>query len=84
MLEVCLIRLHLLSASSLLAYSLPVADTCRQLAGIVTRSLAEMTRIGTAYGSDPLTMLSLAGVGDLFLVSIRFARFQFQFQTNTD
>lgn len=36
-------------------------------AGLVTRSLAEMTRIGVAYGSDPLTFLSLSGVGDLFL-----------------
>ena len=36
-------------------------------AGIITRGLAEMTRIGTAYGARPLTFLSLAGVGDLFL-----------------
>lgn len=26
-----------------------------------------MTRIGVAYGANPLTFLSLAGVGDLFL-----------------
>lgn len=26
-----------------------------------------MTRIGTAYGASPLTFLSLAGVGDLFM-----------------
>ena len=36
-------------------------------AGLITRGLAEMTRIGTAYGASPLTFLSLAGVGDLFL-----------------
>ena len=36
-------------------------------AGLVTRSLAEMTRIGVAYNAEPLTFLSLAGVGDLFL-----------------
>ncbi|EJT99954.1 NAD-dependent glycerol-3-phosphate dehydrogenase [Dacryopinax primogenitus] len=36
-------------------------------AGLITRSLAEMTRVGTAYGASPLTFLSLAGVGDLFL-----------------
>jgi len=36
-------------------------------AGLVTRSLAEMTRIGQAYGASPLTFLTLAGVGDLFL-----------------
>ena len=26
-----------------------------------------MTRVGTAYGASPLTFLTLAGVGDLFL-----------------
>ena len=36
-------------------------------AGIITRGLAEMTRIGTAYGARPLTFLSRAGGGDLFL-----------------
>ncbi|KIJ24782.1 hypothetical protein M422DRAFT_194292 [Sphaerobolus stellatus SS14] len=36
-------------------------------AGLVTRALAEMSRIGTAYGANPLTFLTLAGVGDLFL-----------------
>jgi hypothetical protein len=35
--------------------------------GLITRGLAEMTRIGTAYGASPLTFLGLAGVGDLFL-----------------
>ncbi|KAF7339262.1 Glycerol-3-phosphate dehydrogenase [NAD(+)] [Mycena sanguinolenta] len=34
---------------------------------IITRGLAEMTCIGTAYGAHPLTFLGLAGVGDLFL-----------------
>ncbi|GJE99652.1 NAD(P)-dependent glycerol-3-phosphate dehydrogenase [Phanerochaete sordida] len=34
---------------------------------LITRGLAEMTRIGTTYGANPLTFLSLAGVGDLFL-----------------
>jgi len=36
-------------------------------AALITRGLAEMTRIGTAYGASPLTFLTLAGVGDLFL-----------------
>jgi len=36
-------------------------------AGLITRCLAEMTRVGCAYGASPLTFLSLAGVGDLFL-----------------
>lgn len=34
-------------------------------AAIVTRGLAEMTRIGVALGADPLTFQGLAGVGDL-------------------
>ncbi|EJD03675.1 NAD-dependent glycerol-3-phosphate dehydrogenase [Fomitiporia mediterranea MF3/22] len=34
---------------------------------LITRGLAEMTRIGVAYGANPLTFLTLAGVGDLFL-----------------
>lgn len=34
-------------------------------AAIVTRGLAEMTRMGTALGADPLTFQGLAGIGDL-------------------
>ncbi len=34
-------------------------------AAIVTRGLAEMTRIGVALGAEPLTFQGLAGVGDL-------------------
>jgi len=36
-------------------------------AALITRGLAEMTRIGVCYGANPLTFLGLAGVGDLFL-----------------
>lgn len=34
-------------------------------AGIITRGLAEMTRLGTAAGAVPMTFAGLAGVGDL-------------------
>ena len=34
-------------------------------AGIITRGLAEMTRLGVAAGSQPATFAGLAGVGDL-------------------
>lgn len=34
-------------------------------AGIVTRGLAEMTRLGVAAGANPMTFAGLAGVGDL-------------------
>ena len=34
-------------------------------AAIMTRGLAEMTRLGVAMEADPLTFMGLAGVGDL-------------------
>jgi glycerol-3-phosphate dehydrogenase (NAD(P)+) len=36
-------------------------------AALVTRGLAEITRLGVALGADPLTFLGMAGAGDLFL-----------------
>ena len=36
-------------------------------ATLITRGLAEMTRIGVALGANPLTFNGLGGVGDLFL-----------------
>jgi glycerol-3-phosphate dehydrogenase (NAD(P)+) len=36
-------------------------------AALMTRGLAEMSRLGTNMGADPLTFLGLAGVGDLVL-----------------
>src|SRR5437667_369985 len=36
-------------------------------AALITRGLAEMTRLGVVLGADPLTFLGLAGVGDLVL-----------------
>jgi glycerol-3-phosphate dehydrogenase (NAD(P)+) len=35
------------------------------MAALVTRGLAELTRLGVAMGGDPLTFLGLAGNGDL-------------------
>jgi glycerol-3-phosphate dehydrogenase (NAD(P)+) len=35
-------------------------------AAFVTRGLAEMTRLGTAAGANPLTFAGLAGIGDLW------------------
>ena len=37
------------------------------LAGLITRGLAEMTRLGTAFGAEPATFAGLAGMGDLVL-----------------
>ena len=36
-------------------------------AALITRGLAEMTRLGVAMGADPLTFAGLAGMGDLIL-----------------
>jgi glycerol-3-phosphate dehydrogenase len=36
-------------------------------AALITRGLAELTRIGAALGANPLTFKGLGGVGDLFL-----------------
>ncbi|MFW7378089.1 MAG: NAD(P)H-dependent glycerol-3-phosphate dehydrogenase [Oligoflexus sp.] len=36
-------------------------------AALLTRGLAEMTRVGVALGANPLTFIGLGGVGDLFL-----------------
>lgn len=36
-------------------------------AALITRGLAEMTRLGTAMGANPVTFAGLAGMGDLVL-----------------
>ncbi len=36
-------------------------------AALVTRGLSEMGRLSVKLGGDPLTLLTLAGIGDLFL-----------------
>ncbi len=38
-------------------------------AALLTRGLAEITRLGVAMGADPLTFAGLAGVGDLVLTA---------------
>ncbi|MBF0441655.1 MAG: NAD(P)-dependent glycerol-3-phosphate dehydrogenase [Oligoflexales bacterium] len=37
------------------------------LASLITRGLAEITRIGVSVGADPLTFSGLSGIGDLIL-----------------
>jgi glycerol-3-phosphate dehydrogenase (NAD(P)+) len=37
------------------------------MAALITRGLAEMTRLGVALGAEPLTLSGLAGMGDLIL-----------------
>lgn len=38
-------------------------------AALITRGLAEITRLGAAMGADPLTFAGLAGIGDLVLTT---------------
>lgn len=38
-------------------------------AALITRGLAEMTRLGTALGADPMTFAGLTGMGDLVLTA---------------
>ncbi|RXK19286.1 NAD(P)H-dependent glycerol-3-phosphate dehydrogenase [Macrococcus sp. DPC7161] len=38
-------------------------------AALVTRGLAEITRLGVKMGADPMTFIGLAGVGDLIVTS---------------
>src|SRR5512144_3058635 len=34
-------------------------------ASVITRGLAEIARLATAFGADPMTLMGLAGLGDL-------------------
>ncbi|WP_446002193.1 NAD(P)H-dependent glycerol-3-phosphate dehydrogenase [Weissella viridescens] len=38
-------------------------------AALFTRGLAEITRLGQAFGANPLTFMGLSGVGDLFVTA---------------
>jgi glycerol-3-phosphate dehydrogenase (NAD(P)+) len=38
-------------------------------AALITRGLAEITRLGVAMGADPMTFAGLAGMGDLILTT---------------
>ena len=46
-----------------MAAGMGLGDNSR--ASLITRGLAEMSRLGTALGANPLTLAGLAGLGDL-------------------
>ena len=48
-----------------LAEGLETGDNAR--AALITRGLAEMTRVGVALGGDPMTLAGLAGLGDVLV-----------------
>jgi glycerol-3-phosphate dehydrogenase (NAD(P)+) len=51
-----------------MAQGLGVGDNTRAM--VITRGLAELTRLGVAMGGDPLTFSGLAGMGDLMVTCI--------------
>lgn len=54
---------NVLAIAAGMAAGLGLGDNTR--AAVVTRSLAELARLGSALGGDPLTFSGLAGLGDL-------------------
>lgn len=56
---------------NVMAIACGVADGCglgaNARAGLVTRGLAEISRLAVARGANPLTLMGLAGLGDLVL-----------------
>jgi glycerol-3-phosphate dehydrogenase (NAD(P)+) len=51
-----------------IAQGLSVGDNTR--AAVISRGLAELTRLGVAMGAEPATMAGLAGMGDLIATCI--------------
>lgn len=56
---------NVIAIASGIAQGLKVGDNTR--AAVITRGLAELTRLGVAMGGDPVTLAGLAGMGDLVL-----------------
>lgn len=54
---------NVIAIASGIAQGLKVGDNTR--AAVITRGLAELTRLGVAMGGDPVTLAGLAGMGDL-------------------
>lgn len=65
--EVAAATKNVLAIAAGMAEGLGTGDNTRAM--VVTRSLAEMTRLGTALGGDPLTFAGLAGMGDVIATS---------------
>jgi glycerol-3-phosphate dehydrogenase (NAD(P)+) len=51
-----------------MAVGLGAGDNTR--AAVITRGLAEITRLGVAMGGDPMTFAGLAGMGDLIATCV--------------
>ncbi len=61
--ELCGALKNVIALAAGMVDGLRLGDSAK--AAIITRGLAEMTRLGVAAGANPLTFAGLAGVGDL-------------------
>jgi glycerol-3-phosphate dehydrogenase (NAD(P)+) len=61
--ELCGALKNVIALAAGMVDGLQLGDSAK--AAIITRGLAEMTRLGVAAGANPLTFAGLAGVGDL-------------------
>lgn len=61
--EVAGVVKNVIAIASGMAEGMEFGDNTR--ATLITRGLAEMSRLGTAMGGDPITFAGLAGMGDL-------------------
>ena len=61
--ELCGALKNVIALAAGMVDGLGLGDSAK--AAIITRGLAEMTRLGVAAGANPLTFAGLAGVGDL-------------------
>jgi glycerol-3-phosphate dehydrogenase (NAD(P)+) len=59
---------NVIAIASGMADGLGAGDNTR--AAVITRGLAELTRLGVAMGGDPMTFAGLAGMGDLLATCI--------------
>ncbi|MDZ7678807.1 MAG: NAD(P)H-dependent glycerol-3-phosphate dehydrogenase [Acidimicrobiales bacterium] len=59
---------NVIAIASGMADGLGAGDNTR--AAVITRGLAELTRLGLAMGGDPMTFAGLAGMGDLIATCI--------------
>ena len=59
---------NVMALASGMADGLGTGDNTR--AAVITRGLAELTRLGVAMGGEPLTFSGLAGMGDLVATCI--------------
>lgn len=59
---------NVIAIASGMADGIGASDNTR--AAVITRGLAELTRLGVAMGGDPMTFAGLAGMGDLIATCI--------------